>query len=293
MSRWNLRPEVMVEARDDGGVDLLDPLFERLMHLDAAMVASLDEGDDVALAELDVRHFRSCPEADALRRAAWYARLRPEPAAPSVPSVDCRPLAQAVAALAWADAWRDAERWRRLIEGGRAGGGPRCLSGLIPTALAAEAAAQAASLPLSPMATSVVTGSRALVDEQVGGALALVRGLFDAPEARAAFGAALGRELARGLVLNAWALMPGERMAVHPDGARYAATLVVGLNAGWTAGDGGAIAFGEPGSDGLHVRSRWLPHLGDVLVFAPTADTWHAVEPPTRPRYTLSGWWLG
>ena len=283
----------MIEARDDGGVDLLDPLFERLVHLDAETVSALDEADASSLAALDVRHLRACPEADALRRAAWYARLRPEPVALPVPPVDCRPLAAAVAALGWADAWRDAERWRRLIEDGRAGGGPRCLSGLIPTGLAAAAADQAASLPRLPMATPVVTGSRALVDEQVGGALAETRGLFDAPEARAAFGAALGRDLALGLLLNAWALMPGERMAVHPDGARYAATLVIGLNAGWTAGDGGAIAFGEPGSDGLRVRARWLPHLGDVLLFAPTADTWHAVEPPTRPRATLSGWWLG
>ncbi len=284
----------MIEPGDDGGLDLLDPLFERLIRLDARTVESLDEADPVAIAELDAAYLRACPEADALRRAAWYARLRPEPVAPRVDdAVDCATIAAGVATLGWADAWKDTERWRRLIETARSGGGALSLSGLVPGALATAAAVQANHLPLSPMETPIVSGSRAVVDDAIGGALAAVRALFDAPEARAAFGAALGRALNLGLTLNAWSLAPGQRMAAHPDGARYAATLVVGLNAGWTAADGGAVAFGEPGPDGLRVRSRWLPHLGDVLVFAPTADTWHAVEPPTRPRWTLSGWWLG
>lgn len=283
----------MIETRDDGGVDLLDPLFERLLHLEPATVAALDEGDAIALSALDARHLRACPEADRLRRAAWYARVRPEPVSPRLEALDVRPLAAAVAALGWAQAWQDAERWRRLIENGRAGGGALSLSGLIPPALASAAADQAAAMPLSPMVTSVVIGNRTVVDEHVGGALERVAQLFETPAARLAFGAALGRALARGVLLNAWALSPGQRMAVHPDGARYAATLVVGLNAEWTAADGGAIAFGEPGPEGLRVRSRWLPHRGDVLVFAPTADTWHAVEPPVRTRWTLSGWWLG
>ena len=293
VSRWTLRPEVMIEARGDGGLDLLDPLFDRITHLDAETVALLDASDPVALAELDARSLRCGPEVDAFRRAAWYARVRPEPTAPRVEALDSGALAASVASLRWGRGWRTGERWRRLLETGRACGGPLCLPGLLPVALARAAAKQAAELPLSPLETRVVSGRRAVVDDSVGGALAAVRALFDAPEARAALGAAVGRSLSLGLALNAWSLDPGQRMAVHPDGGRYAATLVVGLNEAWSAADGGAIAFGEPGPDGLRVRSRWLPHLGDVLVFAPTASTWHAVEPPSRRRWTLSGWWLG
>ena len=293
VSRWKLRPEVMVEPRGDGGLDLLDPLFDRLTHLDAEMVALLDASDPVALAALDARSLCAGAEADALRRAAWYARLRPEPVAPTVEALDCGALAASVASLGWSPEWRQGERWRRLLETGRSCGGPLCLPGLLPGALATAAAHQAAELPMSPLETRVVSGRRAVVNDEIGGALAAVRGLFDAPEARAALGAAVGRALKLGLTLNAWSLDPGQRMAVHPDGGRYAGTLVVGLNEAWSAADGGAIAFGDPGPDGLHVRSRWLPHLGDVLIFAPTASTWHAVEPPSRRRWTLSGWWLG
>ena len=282
----------MVEPREDGGVDLLDPLFERLDRLDAATVRALDAGDGPALAALDDRLLREGPGVDAARRAAWYARLRPEPVAPVPPEADVAPLAAAVAAVGWAGAWQAPERWRRWIEAGRAGNPLLPLDGLVPGPLAEAAAAEAAALPLTPLRTAVVTAHRAVVDAAAGGALGTIRAWLDAPATRAAVGAALGRPLAGPLHLNVWRLLPGERMAVHPDGARYAGTVALGLNAGWTAGDGGAIAFGEPGPAGLGVRARWAPHLGDALVFAPTAATWHAVEPPTaRPRWTLSGWW--
>jgi hypothetical protein len=82
-------------------------------------------------------------------------------------------------------------------------------------------------------------------------------------------------------------------MSAHPDGRLYCGTLSLGLCSGWTAADGGAIAFGDPTPQGFHVRERWLPHLGDALLFAPAADTWHAVEPVTsdKTRHSLTGWW--
>ena len=83
-------------------------------------------------------------------------------------------------------------------------------------------------------------------------------------------------------------------MGVHPDGRFYAATISLGLCEGWSAADGGAIAFGMPRHDGLEVRQRWIPHLGDACLFAPDGATWHAVEPVTtdRIRRSLTGWWV-
>src|SRR2546430_2110049 len=96
---------------------------------------------------------------------------------------------------------------------------------------------------------------------------------------RRLFGSVLGLPLPDKLFINAWRLGRGDSMSVHPDGRLYCGTLSLGLCRGWTAADGGAIAIGEPTKTGFLVRERWLPHLGDVLLFAPGADTWHAVEP--------------
>ncbi|GDX81476.1 hypothetical protein LBMAG42_32870 [Deltaproteobacteria bacterium] len=297
MRRWGLRDEVMIEARDDGGVDLLDPLFERLDRLDAATVERLDAGDSETMAALDARLLRANPVADAARRAAWYARLRPEPARPDAASGDVSAACEAAATLGWAEAWRSAERWRRFVEGGRAAGGVLgCglrLDGLFPAALAEAAAEEAMTEAVFPLTAAVVSAHRAVVTATSPPALAATRALLDDAATRRIVGLALERPLDQGaLHLNLWRLLPGERMAVHPDGSRYAATVAIGLNAGWNAEHGGAIAFGTPGAEGLAVHTRWLPHAGDTLVFAPGPTTWHAVEPPTRTRWTLSGWWF-
>lgn len=287
----------MVEPAADGGMDLLDPLFERLLRLDATEVARLDAGEREALSTLDTHLLRSNPAADAMRRAGWYARLRPEPVRPdagggSAAEHAVRDACDAAAGLAWADPWRVPERWRRFVEEGRACAGRQRLDGCVPTALIHDALPEAEQSPLTSVSVAVVSAHRCRVDAASPPALAAIHALLDHPATRRAVGLALGRSLRAGpLHLNLWRLLPGERMAVHPDGARYAATVVVGLNTSWNAEDGGAIAFGEPGPDGLAVRSRWLPHAGDALVFAPGPATWHAVEPPTRTRWTLSGWW--
>ncbi len=287
----------MIEPRADGGVDLLDPLFERLDRLDAGVVGRLDAGDSEALADLDARLLRANPTADAARRAAWYARLRPEPDRVTPASGDVTDACDAAASLSWGEGWRTPERWRRLVESGRAGAGPAHaglrLDQLVPASLAERAAAEAQALPLTPLTTAVVTAHRVVIDANAPPALATIRALLDHPATRRIVGLALGRPLEHGaLHLNVWRLLPGERMAVHPDGARYAATVALGLNVAWAAGDGGAIAFGTPGPDGLAVQARWLPHQGDAFVFAPGPTTWHAVEPPNRTRWTLSGWWF-
>ena len=286
--RWNLRREVMVELGEDGGFDLLDPLFQTLVHLTSTHAAALDAGDPDALAALEP--FRDHPASTALRREAWYARMRPEPAPFSVdPGAD---FTAAAAALPWAPAWRDPERWRRFGAAGRAGNRLLPLDGLVPAELVAAARAQAESLPLQRLETQVVSAERAPVDAATGGPLAELWRIFDHGATRDVIGHALRRALPGRLHLNVWRLGPGDRMAVHPDGPRYAATLILGLEPAWTVADGGAVAFGTPTERGLTVAHRWLPHAGDALVFAPAANTWHAVEPPARPRFTLSGWWM-
>lgn len=295
MARWSLRSEVMFETDEEGGITLVDPLFERALTLTAAEVAGLDAGDPEALARLDALHLRSSAETDAFRRAAWFARLRPWPEAAPQPAPDARlvaGVAEAAAALPWAPAWRDAGRWRHLIERGLASPGPLQLDALFPLPLIRAAIAQLERAALQRLDTAHVQAGRAPVDDATGGALGELRAAVGAPAMREACGLALGRSLTGALHLNAWRFGPGDRMAIHPDGSRYAATLVIGLNEGWRAADGGAIAFGEPGPRGLVVRQRWLPEAGDVLLFAPTATTWHAVEAPLRPRSSLSGWWM-
>lgn len=290
--RWSLRREVLVEADEAGGVRLLDPLFERVERLDAAQVAALDAGSPEARAALEARWLLDTPAADAVRRAAWAARLRPDPAGPRAAAAPDPDTWQAVATLGWAPGWRDPERWRRLLAAAHVGNTLLVLDGLVAPALAEAARAEALSLPTARVEAAIVSAARAEVGEAVAGALAEVRALLAHAATRRFFGAAFARDLGGPLHLNLWRLGPGERMAVHQDGARYAATVALGLNPGWRADDGGAIAFGVPGADGLGVTTRWLPHLGDAVAFAPTATSWHAVEPPARERLTLSGWWL-
>ena len=83
-------------------------------------------------------------------------------------------------------------------------------------------------------------------------------------------------------------------MPVHPDGRRYQGTASLGLSEGWRASQGGAIAMGTPEGERFMVNARWLPQLGDLLLFAPSHDTWHAVEPVLNgERLSLTAWWMG
>ena len=140
------------------------------------------------------------------------------------------------------------------------------------------------------MDTDLVHAQRRLLE---GDELPEWRALMASPIVRRLFGAVLGVALPERLFINAWRLERGDYMGVHPDGRLYRGTLSLGLSDGWTAADGGAIAFGDPTADGFQVRERWLPHVGDALLFAPSHDTWHAVEPvlAQKTRYSLTGWW--
>lgn len=186
--------------------------------------------------------------------------------------------------------WRAPERWRRLAE--ERAGGQRYL--MLPELLTQSAASTireaVLALPMTRLTTELLDADRRLLAaNEVTAWLDLLQG--DA--LRALVSAVLGRPMPRGLVVNAWRLGRGDFMGVHPDGRLYQGTISLGLCNGWTAGDGGAIAFGDRDGESFVVRQRWLPHLGDACMFAPDVDTWHAVEPvrSDAPRHSLTGWW--
>jgi len=114
------------------------------------------------------------------------------------------------------------------------------------------------------------------------------RGLFAALEA---LRAAVNRELSLGL----WHYEG--HYALYPPGARYARhvdrfldddarvlSLVLYLNAGWRAGDGGALRLYVSGGP------RYVLPEGGTLVAFLAARLEHEVLPATRPRLAITGW---
>lgn len=287
-----VRREVLVQARPDGGLALLDLLTDRLVELSPRERRGLERGDRLVEVRLDQAGLLEGPAAEALRARTFAGRTRDKPA-------PIRAEAPVVAAWELADAlpdaiaapWREPERWRRLAEDGAAGRRYLLLPGLV-TPEAARAIAEAVeALPWARLETDLVQAHRRLLapDE-----VRAWRELMAGAPLRALMGAALGRALPAGTIINAWRLGPGDAMGVHPDGPRYHGTLSLGLCEGWTASRGGAIAFGVPAPGGaFEVSDRFLPHLGDACLFAPTNDTWHCVEPVTEgTRRSLTGWWV-
>lgn len=266
-----LRAELLRFAREDGGVDLYDPLLERIIHL-----APGEEPVDPLLFE--------GPLAERLRAQIHARFARPWP---TLPAVEGGPI-EALDAVPHlhpeiADPWRRPEPWRRLIEEGRAGGPLLRLPGLLGDEAVSALIDDLERLEWQRLDTAAVRARRAPLP---------CPAWIDAPF-RALCGAALGRALPMRFLSQGWRMEPGDGLAIHPDGARYAATLVLGLSPGWTAAMGGALAFGEPSLDGLRAPLRWLPQAGDALLFAPHATSFHAVEPVRAGRrQTLTGWWM-
>ena len=265
----SLRAELLTFPRADGGVDIYDPLLERLHELPpgAAPAPELLEG----------------AAADAIRRAVYQSR-RLDPRAPEAGAVDFPAFPSLPDWIG--PPWHTQEAWRRLAEEHRAGRDVLILRGFVEEGMAARLAEELGYWVRFD--THRVSAWRATL-RPAPPCRAELLATLEGP-LRPLVGAVLGRALGAPVTGNAWRLDPGDTMRVHPDGRGYAATWALGLNAGWTAGDGGAIAFGEPG-DTFVVRERFLPFLGDLCLFAPHATSWHAVEPPRRTRLTLSGWW--
>ncbi len=277
-----LRPEIIQQAQ---GEELLlyDPLLERLHRLPLDSPSALSEP---WLAE---RLLLEGPLAERLRAEVLAARLArpplPDPA-PAVEEVDwslAQDLPDGVASR-----WREGEAWRRAAEERAAGRGVSILRGFLAPAFCEVLLQEARALRMERLDTALVHARRSTSPSS----LPRLRELLLSPDTRALVGALLGVALPEDLLLNVWTLEAGDHFAVHPDGGRYRATFALGLNAGWRARDGGAIAFGRPQADGsLEVQERWLPQLGDLCLFVPGPRTWHAVETPARARWTASGWW--
>ncbi len=286
-----LRQELLRFPTEDGGLDVLDLLFERIIHLRAEDVAGLAADDPTTLERFASDCLTLSPQVDAMREAAYRSRLdgaRPPRESPPPAEVDWSEAADLDAAFV-SEGWRDGERRRRLAEDHAAGTRYLRLPGFLHPDAARELAAAAHGLAWSRLETELVRGDRKLLKADD---LEAWQSFLRAPLTRRVLGGLIGRVLPETLTVNAWRLQPGDAFGVHPDGRLYRGTISVGLCEGWTAGDGGAIAFGDPTGGGFVVRERWLPHLGDVALFAPTRDTWHCVEPVvSRPRLTLTGWW--
>jgi hypothetical protein len=186
--------------------------------------------------------------------------------------------------------WRTPERWRRLAEERAAGHRYLMLPDLLVPSAASAIRDEVLALPMARLTTALLDADRKLLAaDEVSTWLDLLQG--DA--LRALVSAVLDRPMPRGLVVNAWRLGRDNFMGVHPDGRLYRGTISLGLCEGWTANDGGAIAFGDRDGESFIVRQRWLPHLGDACLFAPDVDTWHSVEPVRTDvtRHSLTGWW--
>ncbi len=287
-----LRPEVLRFPRPDGGMDLLDPLLGRLHTLTASEVRGLEAGSPEVLARLERELLLEGRVADRIREQAWAARaVEVQPAEPPEPEPRVRwELARSLPDIV-APSWRDPERFRRLAEDRRAGRERLVLHGFLEPAFARRLALQAMGLPYTAFNASGIRAMRSPLSP-AGPDLPELRALWRDPTVRALFGGLLGRALPDRVLMTAWQLRPRDRFQPHPDGPQYRGTAVVGLCEGWRAEHGGALAFGEPTRHGMDVHERWLPHRGDVLLFAPSARSWHAVEPPTRTRWTISSWWV-
>jgi hypothetical protein len=284
-----LRPEVLRHARPDGGVDLYDPLLERLVALSSAEAASLDAPDAVLLARLDGATLLEGAVADAVRASVWATRVLPLAAAPPVVPPRLDPSDAAALPALVAPAWREPEAWRRLAEDRAAGRARLTLRGFLGAEYIHTLTTEAGAAAFARFETDRVHAWRA--EPGPAPVLDAWRALLLDPALRALVGGALGASLPDALVLNAWRMGPGDGMRAHPDGRRYAATWALGLCDAWTAADGGAIAFGAPTPEAFVVTERWLPFAGDLLLFVPGPTTWHVVETPARERLTLSGWW--
>jgi hypothetical protein len=284
------RREVLCFPGADGGLDLLDLLLDRVVRIAPEQAAAFAAGDPDVRQHLARLHLFESPEVEAFRAKALAARLaepQPPPPAPPIGDVDWSEAER------WPDmvapAWKNPERLRRLAEDRAGGRRYLMLRGFLEPDAARAIAREAEALPYERFESDVVRGDKCLLR---GDQLRDWRLLLLGGRTRRLFGGLLGRQLPDGLVMNAWRMQPGDGMAVHPDGRLYWATVSLGLCEGWTAADGGAIAFGDPDASGFVVRERWFPHLGDVCLFVPTPSTWHLVEPSARQRTTATGWWV-
>ncbi|NOY28202.1 MAG: 2OG-Fe(II) oxygenase [Oligoflexia bacterium] len=192
--------------------------------------------------------------------------------------------------------WRDAETLRRAAEDRVANPGLSVLRRFLAPAFSQVLAREAQALPMQGMDTDTDTdtahGHCCLVKQRLP---ALARLMAD-ELTRRILGAVIGVTLPPRVVMHVWRHEPGDKPETSRegprDGPRDAVHFALGLNLGWAAADGGALALGSLNPDGQPDQTqRWLPHDGDLCLFLPTAMSWRAVEPARRTRWSVAGWW--
>lgn len=289
--------------RADGGLDLFDPVLERTHVLSPAEAADLSDWEsasDPAGSTIDLRLegelLTEGPTAELIR-AAWWARKRasvPPPPAMAPPVQAPWETAAELPPEQIGSVWRSEESWRRLAEERASGSYALPLRDLLTPAFAAALADAHANLAYERMAVGITWADRHVCTPDDAGPIAVWLAIMASDAFRGLIGAVLGVALPNRVTANAWRMRPGDEIRAHPVGTTYVATISIGLNAKWTAQDLGAIAFADaaPGDAAFAVRARWLPHLGDGLAIARGPASWHWVEPPTRERRTLTGWWV-
>ncbi|MCO4760966.1 MAG: 2OG-Fe(II) oxygenase [Myxococcales bacterium] len=284
-----LRRDLIVHS-DGGKVELVDTLLERVIAVPTELSALPEPGGviaDLALARwLASELLDESSVIDGIRTAGWAARAR---RTVRVPDLDEAAGSWHLAAELpqWVTpVWRQPERWRRLAEQRAAGTRLLRLDGFVEREVALQWRDVVRGAALQPCQNPYATG---LWDQNTP-VLPQWRAALTSGSLQALLGAAAGVKLPSTIQINAWNLSPGDQMALHADGTRYAATVSLGLSEAWAAHKGGAIAFGWPTADGLAIQERWLPHTGDVLLFAVEATLWHAVERVNAAeRMTLTG----
>jgi len=289
-----LRHELLHFPTDDGGLEVVDLLLQRLHRfsaLEAQQLAELPGPVSLRLAgRLEELMLVEGDTADALRESARQGQIRRPPKSPPAwPSAEGPWELAARLPAEVAPMWRQPERWRRMAEDRLAGRLLLRAEGFLTEEGARALKARADGLPFAHQDGMYARGEcynehDAAVD-RLG-----VMALFASGPLHTLISYVMGEDLTSRIFLRCWRLTEGGRIAVHNDGVHYVTTFSIGLSEGWTAGQGGAIAFGVPGAGGIEATERWLPHLGDLILFRPTAMSWHAVEEVrSGERMTVTG----
>ncbi len=287
-----LRSELLRFPLDDGGLEIVDLVLEQkhaFSSTEADALRALDAGaapPPELVTRLDSGLLLEGPTAAALREGCRHGRVRSRMPPPAVAeAAGAWGLAPSLPAFV-AAAWRDPERWRRLAEDRRAGRRLLRLDGFLAADVAAALRGRVDELPFTQRAAAYAHGD----GHDLAGELDDVFDAFRRGPLHTLLGHVMDQALPERIFLRAWRLGPGDDIANHNDGIHYVTTFSLGLTPGWSCRDGGAIAFGYPIARGLDITERWLPHLGDLLLFEPTATAWHLVEAVRAgTRWTVTG----
>lgn len=281
-----IRKEVLVRTLPTGIVEFLDPLLQVKYVLTKAHSEEYNTGKWSEELQEQLSAFSLLEDigATVLREHFWSAKdlIRLSPL--KTDFMDCNwEIAQRLPQGIQSE-WREPERWRRLAEHFYAGNAIAILHDLIvPELLEADLS----GVHWSPYQTNILTGSRSKLET------GFVVTLMKDPVFQQLVSAILRVPITSNVLVHAWCLQVGDYISAHADGPKYVGTLSVGCNRNWKATNGGAISFGRPTQQGWDDYCKWLPHIGDAVLFRPRANLWHLVEDVVDgQRQTITGWWL-